>query len=391
MKNDKKFSLSLFIQLFFGIIICLVVVCFIEYGFDKNGIFSGYFLIQFALSYVIMIISAFVHTFIHEFGHYIGGKISGYYFCSFRIFSHIYLKENDKLIKKRFTIKGTAGQCLMVPPEQNIDEIPYKLYLAAGRLHLALTVTASLFALIFHKNIICFFLLVIFALTGLMFFFLNIIPTNTNGLKNDGMNIRIIGKSRAARSMFFSSLWQMWYMANGVRVKNLPREMFTVTEEDMTDTDALRGKLLLQAAYHMDCLEFSQARAKYDEILRREGDNLPAYYRRAIYTDLLMIELLCEFRPDVIRVLFSADLVTYLSDSRLVISKALLQYAYALLYLKNNVQISSRYNEFINLTQTYPYRGEIENALELFNYMNEVAKNRDEQARISKNNAYIPQ
>ena len=64
-----------------------------------------------------MYVALFFHIIIHEAGHLVFGLMTGYKFCSFRVASFMWLKENGKLKLKRLSVAGTGGQCLMSPPD----------------------------------------------------------------------------------------------------------------------------------------------------------------------------------------------------------------------------------------------------------------------------------
>ena len=101
------------------------------------------FLLMFAEAMIIMYIASFVQTIIHESGHLIFGLITGYKFVSFRIGHFMFIKEKGRLKIKLYTVVGTAGQCLMMPPQWN-EKIPYRLYNLGGCIMNAAT---ALFAL----------------------------------------------------------------------------------------------------------------------------------------------------------------------------------------------------------------------------------------------------
>ena len=63
-----------------------------------------------------MYVALFFHMIVHEAGHLVFGLMTGYKFCSFRVASFMWLKENGKLKFKRLTLAGTGGQCLMRHP-----------------------------------------------------------------------------------------------------------------------------------------------------------------------------------------------------------------------------------------------------------------------------------
>ena len=87
------------------------------------------------ISVILCVIVVFLlHIIIHEAGHFVFGLLSGYRFSSFRIGNIMFIKKNGKLQVKKFSVMGTGGQCLMVPPECSWEQLPYRLYNLGGPL-----------------------------------------------------------------------------------------------------------------------------------------------------------------------------------------------------------------------------------------------------------------
>ena len=82
------------------------------------------------LAIVFMIFSTFLQIILHEGGHLVCGLLTGYRFVSFRIFNQTLIRQDGRMRIKRFNIAGTGGQCLLVPPERPLEEIPYKMQAA---------------------------------------------------------------------------------------------------------------------------------------------------------------------------------------------------------------------------------------------------------------------
>ena len=75
---------------------------------------------------IYLFVAMLIHTILHESGHLIAGLLTGYEYVSFRIGSLVWIKGKDnKLHLKKMKIKGTAGQCLMSPPQVPTEECPY--------------------------------------------------------------------------------------------------------------------------------------------------------------------------------------------------------------------------------------------------------------------------
>ena len=83
---------------------------------------------------------------LHEAGHLAFGLMTGYRFCSFRVFSLIWVKIGGRIRLRRLSIAGTGGQCLMAPPEMKNGKIPVTLYNLGGSIMNLLTGAAALAA-----------------------------------------------------------------------------------------------------------------------------------------------------------------------------------------------------------------------------------------------------
>ena len=67
-----------------------------------------------------LFVGSFLQLIVHEAGHLVCGLITGYKFVSFRVFSYTLYKEDDKCKVKKFSLSGTAGQCLLSPPDRSV-------------------------------------------------------------------------------------------------------------------------------------------------------------------------------------------------------------------------------------------------------------------------------
>ena len=97
-------------------------------------------------SLLLLYVAMFLQLVIHEAGHLVFGQLSGYRFSSFRIGSFMLLSQNGKFSVKRLSLAGTAGQCLMSPPEMSNGTFPVVLYNLGGCI-MNLAASAVLFLL----------------------------------------------------------------------------------------------------------------------------------------------------------------------------------------------------------------------------------------------------
>ena len=118
MERKKKNTIR--ITLYYVVcILCGVAIGFISTQFYLvNGIGVHHLSIQQMIVRLALLVLAFMlQLFLHEAGHLVFGLLSGYGFVSFRIFNIMILNDHGHLLIKRLHLDGTAGQCLMSPPE----------------------------------------------------------------------------------------------------------------------------------------------------------------------------------------------------------------------------------------------------------------------------------
>ena len=135
-------------------------------------------------------VTQFMHVIIHETGHFLFGRLSGYQLISFRVFSLMWLKKNHHISLKRYRLKGTAGQCLMAPPDIQDDSFPFVLYHLGGCLmNLIISFLLILIIVIFSISNLFF---IVFIIVGLWMSFINAIPISMDGFINDGYYVAIL-------------------------------------------------------------------------------------------------------------------------------------------------------------------------------------------------------
>ena len=139
------------------------------------------------------------------------GLLTGYKFSSFRVFNWVLMRKNGKFQLKRYTIPGTGGQCLMIPPELVDGKMPCFLYNMGGCIFNALTVIAC----VALSGVLPPAVWIIGAVFGIILVAMNGIPRRKN-ISNDGSNALSLGKDPEAMRAF----WQQMKMAEAM-VKRL--------------------------------------------------------------------------------------------------------------------------------------------------------------------------
>lgn len=148
-------------------------------------------------------VTQFMHVIIHETGHFLFGRLSGYHLISFRVLSFMWLKKDHHISLKRYRLKGTAGQCLMAPPDIKNDSFPFVLYHLGGCLmNLIISFLFILFIIFSISNLFFF----VFIIMGIWMAFINAIPISMDGLINDGYYVSVFKKYPETLKAFWLQL-----------------------------------------------------------------------------------------------------------------------------------------------------------------------------------------
>ena len=148
----------------------------------------------------VFLAAILVQITLHEAGHLVCGLLSGYRFCSFRVGSLMWMREDGgRLRLRRLRIPGTGGQCLMSPPDMVDGRLPVTLYNFGGALANLLTavLALALYGPARRVPLLAAFLLFL-AVIGGFTAAMNGIPLRLGNIDNDGRNALSLGHDPAA-------------------------------------------------------------------------------------------------------------------------------------------------------------------------------------------------
>lgn len=307
----------------------------------------------------VFLFAMLFQTVLHEAGHLVFGRWIGYRFLSFRIFSVMWIRENGEIRRKRYTLAGTSGQCLMAPPEKKEGKFPVVLYnLGGAGMNLAAAavfgglgwLTAGIPLL---SSVWC-----MAALAGLALALLNGIPMSA-AVPNDGYNALCLRRSQSARDSFWIQLKVNEQIAKGVRLHQMPEEWFTVpTDEEMKNSmTAVQGVLVCNRL--MDACRLEEAAGLMTRLLQMDSGIVPLH-RNLLLLDLLYCELTGENRREVAEALFTDELKKFVRSMRQNPSVLRTLYAYALLQERDGAKAAALQAQFEKIAETYPYPCEIQ-------------------------------
>ncbi len=307
---------------------------------------------------------------IHEAGHLVMGLATGYKFVSFRVGPLTFIKEDGKIKLRLFTVMGTAGQCLLMPPETDRPEnAPYFLYHLGGGLFNAVTAAiCGLFMLITDSKVAD-LLLGTAAVLSLFLGLTNLIPMG-KAAANDGTNLYLLKRSPALRKALYNQLYINALLYQGVLPRDIPAEYFADVADD--------GKMgihscvmpMLKGALAIDVKDFSAAQAEFEHVL--EDEKLIPIYRNECTCELIFCKIMNGASKEEIDGLYDKNIKNYVKQTKsMLITKRRLLYAYNLVLLGDEKAAENEYEEAQKLRKTYPCKGELESEMELLEFIRE--------------------
>lgn len=282
------------------------------------------------------------------------------------------MKENGKLKMSRFSIPGTAGQCLMGPPCPYSEDNPYLLYnLSGGIANLAMALLAFGIARMVNMPQLISGYIIIFGVIGVGIGLMNLVPMHTEMVDNDGCNAMSIRKSKTAKRNFWIQLRVAELMGEGVRVREMPDEFFLMPDEESMEVgiNATIGTLVLNRA--IDAMEFQRA-WEITEHLLHKASGLLGFHKRMLQIEQIFLCSISEETHVEARNKMTKEIKKFLSATKKALTTLRVTYAYTLLVEKDEQEAQQIIKRFNSIIKTYPYKGEAEGEQMLMEYVKEL-------------------
>lgn len=304
---------------------------------------------------LIFYIGVLIQTILHEAGHLLFGLITGYRFLSFRVLHWTWVRQNGKIVYKKYSLPGTLGQCLLSPPEgyDDMADAPYALYHLGGVLvNLFLTVLFMILSVclggLFGKMVFTGL-----ALAGFITAFSNGIPNEPGRLNNDARNLLELRRSPDVRRDMMMQLQITALQAEGMRLKDMPEDLFKGNAEAAKSSMISATIFAFQENRFMDEHSFVKAGEMIDLLSENTNYLVSEVHRRFMRMDQLYLQALSGNSPDVNktdRKLFKAY--------RSLLSVCRTEYVLSL--SANDQELAERkLADFARLSEDYPYPGEL--------------------------------
>ena len=367
MKNILKMVLSLLIGALIGIAAVGVLVFVLE---GRDGMVDVVdkvcelplvdFVVPILHAFAAMALAIVLHIVLHEGGHLLMGLATGYRFSSFRIASIAFVRKDGQIRVRRYKLAGTGGQCLMLPPEMPVEQVPFFWYNAGG---VIMNVVFALFALVLLMN--CNLTVwwsswcIMMVIVGLSLAVLNGIPMRLGGMQNDGMNILILFRTPEKRKDFVRQLQIAVTATEGKRVSEMPAEWFDCDPvEDYRELLRLASRLNHQARL-IDEGRFLEAHASVEDLLKHFNE-LPQIVQFELAGEYIFTECLTEGRKEVIEKYWTKKQSNYVKTSaRFSSSKQRILFAYSLYAEKDIDKAQKIYRDTLARQNEYLVAGEV--------------------------------
>lgn len=314
---------------------------------------------------LVMYVAILVQMIVHEAGHLVFGLLSGYKFSSFRIFSFMWVKEDDKIRLRRFSIAGTGGQCLMTPPDMVDGKIPVVFYNLGGALMNIIVGVVSLGLFFFFENVpFLSTVMLMFAVIGFILALMNGIPMRLGTVDNDGYNAFALTRNAEAMRSFWVQMKTNEQIAKGVRLKDLPDEWFAVPSDEAMKNSMVVVLGVFACNRLMDAHKFEETDTLMAHILEIDS-GIVDLHRRLMVCDRMYVEMLTENRREILEGMLDKVQKKFMKSMKNFPSVLRTEYVYALLCEKDTVKADKVKNQFEKCAKTYPYQNDVQSEREL--------------------------
>lgn len=351
----------LLIMLFAGMACGVIAGEFLGKSVKEGRASWGYLLILL----IAMYLSMFVQIIVHEAGHLVFGLATGYQFSSFRIGSLIFIKLDDKIKLRKYSLAGTGGQCLMSPPDMIDGQIPVVLYNLGGCI--MNVISALVFGVVAYfaqGNKVLFVFAASMVVMGVAYASANGIPMQVGQISNDGHNALSLGKNPAAKRAFWLQLKINEQVAKGKRLKELPASWFAVPADEDMNNGLVTALAVFHANWLMDQSRLEEA-AEYMKQLLHKKTGIIGLHRSLLINDRIYCELIVNKNTSEAIYLHNKEHEKFVKQMKNHPSIIRSEYAYALLVEKDEEKAEKLLTHFEKVAKTYPYAQDIESEKEL--------------------------
>ena len=263
----------------FGALFAVVLICDNKYGVTLGSVIGWIMLGAF--------VAGLVNAFVHELGHLIAGKKNGFKLSCICVWFFKWTRVGKKL---KFSLTfpwNEAGYTEMVPTE--VDNMPtrYKKMTRGGiYLSLVLALIGAVAMFFTQIPLYAYCLWSMFFPIGLYYFFGNILPICSDGVRNDGAVIRGINKNDDVAKVTIALLQFQAHLFNGKTPCQVDETLLFDLPQLPEDDIAFIMLLDARYNYYLDKKDYENAK-KISDRLETLYDYMPKYILVQVQTNLL--------------------------------------------------------------------------------------------------------
>lgn len=325
-----------------------------------------------AVFYLGMFAIFYFHIIVHEGGHLLFGLLTGYKFGFFRVGSLLFMKQDGRWKRKKLSVSGTGGQCLMIPPVMKEEKLPYRLYYYGG------VIMNLLFSLLFlglsflNHHFLIKPLLVEGYVIGFLLAIFNGLPIGGGYIENDAISAGNLRNNKLAMKCFYGLLKINEGIMKGVRIKEVSEEYFISPAPEEVENGMIANMATLSIARLMDERRFDEAEERIDTYLSGEKIKM-SFLRSAMIIERVYLHLIKGEKEEAEK-LISPEVKKFLKRMKNHVSILRVEYSIALLKDGDRAKATSIEKRFEKIAKGHPFLGEIKLERELMELVRERAK-----------------
>lgn len=316
--NIKQLLLGLLVGVIMvSVMVLPIIICpQLKDFFKTEMVGTGFlnFMLYWLAAMAIVVLAYNLQIIIHEAGHLVLGLLSGYKFMSFRVGSIMLTRgDNGKLKWCCFSVMGTAGQCLLEPPTDDIEDaskISYKWYGMGGVIANVLTAMVAIaLAIVLEMGVFPLFSLIMLGALGFIMALINGIPLKMS-VPNDGYDVFVLGDDKEFLRLLWVQLKINAQHSRGVKLAYMPEEWFALSDDADLSNPMYAAVAGFRASRFEEKLDFEN---EWKELKRMYdmGDRLISLYRMEAACDMLVAAVALRLGREQIMSFMTEEVVQY--------------------------------------------------------------------------------
>lgn len=272
-------------------------------------------------------------------------------------------KTRGKIILKQMKVPGTAGQCLMLPPQS--EKKPYVLYnLGGGLMNILVGLFCALFIPFSFHVVLTTFLFSMFAV-GMFVGISNLVPMIIGGVATDGHNLMSVWKNPLLVDSLYKQLRATDDFIHGKSPLDYTDEYCTIPQGTDENEPLNTFILELKAERYLELNQFEKAKEIYLKLY--ENEKTMGVYRFTAQINLLILELFGERNEGMINKYYNDEMKKRVKANYTNISLILVELAIAKYIDHDEVAFAQSVQSLRQAYEKAPFPYEVEIAKKLLN------------------------